>query len=62
MNLDFYKNIADKTPEEFKFFRDKVFPIVMKWEGGDKLHKVEFDAGGWTRLGLAYNFWKHLFL
>ena len=61
MNLDFYKNIADKTPEEFKFFRDKVFPIVMKWEGGGKLHNVANDSGGFTLWGIAFNYWKHLF-
>ena len=40
MNIDFYKNIVEKYPEEFKLFRDKIFPIVMKWEGGGKLHNV----------------------
>ena len=35
MNIDFYKNIVVKYPEEFKLFRDKIFPIVMKWEGGE---------------------------
>ena len=61
MNLEFYKNIVAKYPEEFNLFKDKIFPIVMKWEGGGKLHKVANDSGGWTLFGIAFNYWKHLF-
>ena len=61
MNLDFYKNIVEKYPEEFKLFKDKIFPIVMKWEGGGKLHNVAGDSGGWTIWGIAFNYWKSIF-
>ncbi len=61
MNIDFYKNIVVKYPEEFKLFRDKIFPIVMKWEGGGKLHNVKGDSGGWTIWGIAFNYWKSIF-
>jgi len=61
MNIDFYKNIVVKYPEEFKLFRDKIFPIVMKWEGGGKLHNVAGDSGGWTIWGIAFNYWKSIF-
>ena len=33
----------------------------MKWEGGGKLHKVKNDSGGWTKWGIAWNFWYKLF-
>ena len=55
------RNIVEKYPEEFKLFRDKIFPIVMKWEGGGKLHNVAGDSGGWTIWGIAFNYWKSIF-
>ena len=61
MNLDYYKNIVSKHQEEFELFKDKFFPIVMKWEGGGKLHNVKGDSGGWTIFGIAYNYNKALF-
>ena len=38
MNLQYYKNIVRNYQSEFEFFKSKVFPIVMQWEGGGKLH------------------------
>lgn len=61
MNIDFYKNLADDYPTEFKLFKYEFFPVVMKWEGGEKLHKVKGDRGGWTKWGIAWNFWYKLF-
>lgn len=61
MNLKFYKEQAEKAPEDFELFHGIIFPFVMKWEGGGKLHKVKGDRGGWTIWGIAYNFNKHLF-
>lgn len=43
-----------------EIFKD-FYKEVLKWEGGDKLHKVEGDSGGWTLYGIAYNKNKHLF-
>jgi hypothetical protein len=40
MNLEYYKSIASNYKWEFELFKDKFFPIVMRWEGGEKLHKV----------------------
>ena len=48
-------DIANKNQTEFKFFLKNVFPIVMKWEGGGKLHNVPSDPGGNTIFGIAYN-------
>jgi len=61
MNLSNYKKIVKNHKEEFKLFKDRFFPVVMKWEGGGKLHKVDGDSGGWTIYGIAYNFNKALF-
>ncbi|WP_052503495.1 glycosyl hydrolase 108 family protein [Lacinutrix sp. Hel_I_90] len=61
MDLRFYKEIAGRYHREFKLFRDSFFPIVMKWEGGGKLHNVKGDSGGWTVWGVAYNYNKRLF-
>ena len=61
MNLQYYIDIANNYKEEFQLFKNEFFPIVMKWEGGDKLHKVSGDSGGWTLFGIAYNHNKHLF-
>ena len=61
MNIQKYKDIALRHSREFKLFRDAFFPIVMKWEGGGKLHNVKGDSGGWTLWGIAYNYNKHLF-
>ena len=48
-------DIANKNQTEFKFFLKKIFPVVMKWEGGGKLHNVPGDTGGQTLFGIAYN-------
>jgi len=61
MNLEFYSNIANKYKEDFKLFKDSIFPIVMRWEGGGKLHNVKGDSGGWTIWGIAFNYNKQLF-
>lgn len=37
--------------ERFK----EIYKHTLKWEGGDKLHNVSGDAGGWTKYGVAYN-------
>ena len=47
---------AKENQTEFEFFRKKIFPIVMIWEGGGKLHKVSGDNGGWTKFGVAFNY------
>lgn len=62
MNLTEYKEIIAENNSEFQFFKDKIFPVVMQWEGGGKLHNVEADSGGWTIWGIAYNYWKQLFV
>jgi len=61
MNLDFYKKIVKTKETEFVLFRDFFFTLVMRWEGGNKLHKVSGDSGGWTVWGIAYNYNKALF-
>lgn len=61
MNLQEYKNIVKNHQSEFDFFKSKIFPIVMQWEGGNKLHKVSGDSGGWTLWGITWNNWSHLF-
>jgi len=43
--------------ERFK----ELYKHVLKWEGGDKLHNVSGDTGGWTKYGIAYNFNKQHF-
>ena len=48
-------DIANKNQTEFEFFLKNVFPVVMKWEGGGKLHNVSGDTGGNTIWGIAYN-------
>ncbi|MDI9257296.1 glycoside hydrolase family 108 protein [Flavobacterium sedimenticola] len=37
--------------ERFK----EIYTHTLKWEGGDKLHNVAGDSGGWTKYGIAYN-------
>lgn len=61
MNLNEYKTIVKNHQSEFDFFKTKIFPIVMQWEGGNKLHKVSGDSGGWTLWGITWNNWSHLF-
>lgn len=46
---------------EFQFFKTNIFPITLKLEGGDKLHKVSNDSGGWTLFGIAFNKNKEIF-
>lgn len=43
--------------ERFK----EIYKHILKWEGGDKLHNVSGDSGGWTKYGIAYNFNKQHF-
>ncbi|WNM18606.1 glycoside hydrolase family 108 protein [Flavobacterium capsici] len=38
-----------------------IFSKTLFWEGGEKLHKVADDAGGYTKYGIAYNFNKSHF-
>lgn len=46
--------------EDFERFK-KIFKEVLVWEGGDKLHNVAGDTGGWTKYGIAYNYNKQHF-
>lgn len=55
-----FKDIANKH-KDFPHFLKSVFPVVMQWEGGGKLHNVSGDSGGWTLWGIAYNFNKQHF-
>lgn len=41
-------------------FKD-IFKHIQVWEGGDKLHNVSGDTGGWTKFGIAYNYNKQHF-
>lgn len=43
--------------ERFK----EIYKHTLKWEGGDKLHNVAGDSGGWTKFGIAYNYNKQHF-
>lgn len=60
MNSKFI-NITKEHKTEFEFFRKKLFPVAMYWEGGGKLHNIKGDSGGWTIWGIAYNKNKHHF-
>lgn len=33
----------------------EIYAHTLKWEGGDKLHNVSGDSGGWTKYGISYN-------
>ncbi len=46
---------------DFDFFKANVYKHTLLWEGGDKLHNVEGDTGGWTKYGVAFNKNKDLF-
>lgn len=46
--------------EPFERFKE-IFKHTLKWEGGDKLHNVAGDSGGWTKYGIAYNYNKQHF-
>ena len=52
---DKFIKITKNHQTEFTFFLKKIFPVVMKWEGGGKLHNVSGDTGGNTIWGIAYN-------
>ena len=39
----------------------EIFKHTLKWEGGDRLHNVSGDSGGWTKYGISYNNNKHHF-
>lgn len=43
--------------ERFK----EIYKHTLKWEGGEKLHNVSGDSGGWTKYGISYNFNKKYF-
>lgn len=45
------------TKERF----EEIYQHTLKWEGGEKLHKVSGDSGGWTKYGIAYNYNKKHF-
>lgn len=45
------------TKERF----EEIYQHTLKWEGGDKLHKVSGDSGGWTKYGISYNYNKKHF-
>lgn len=45
------------TKERF----EEIYQHTLKWEGGDKLHNVKGDSGGWTKYGIAYNYNKQHF-
>lgn len=46
---------------EFEEFKRDIFKHTLVWEGGNKLHKVSGDSGGWTLYGIAYNHNKQIF-
>ena len=54
MNAKFIE-IANSHKTEFEFFKKTIFPVVMQWEGGGKLHNILGDSGGQTIWGIAYN-------
>lgn len=54
MNTKFLQT-AMQNKGEFAYFLMNIFPVVMKWEGGGKLHNVAGDTGGQTIWGIAYN-------
>ena len=56
-----YKKLTEKYSSDFKLFKSDLFPVLMKWEGGSKLHKVSNDPGGYTRFGIAWNLWGEIF-
>lgn len=64
MTVEQYVDIANSTKRNrdslVKFERD-IFKHTLKWEGGNKLHKVSGDSGGWTLWGIAYNHNKKVF-
>lgn len=60
MTTKFIK-IANQHKTEFEYFLKNIFPVVMIWEGGGKLHNVAGDAGSWTIWGIAYNYNKQHF-
>lgn len=47
--------IANQNKTEFEYFMKNIFPVVMIWEGGGKLHNIPGDSGGQTVWGIAYN-------
>ncbi|MBS9773804.1 MAG: hypothetical protein KGV59_01425 [Tenacibaculum sp.] len=55
LTFEYYLKVAKKFPNDFTFFKEKVFPVLMRWEGGGKMHNVSGDLGGWTIWGIAWN-------
>lgn len=52
----------DKYRLDFGYFKIRIFPHTLFWEGGNKLHKVSGDSGDWTLYGIAYEYNKDLFV
>lgn len=59
--IKIYRELSSNYKEDFKLFQKHFFPLIMKWEGGSKLHNVSDDPGGWTRWGIAWNLWGWMF-
>ena len=59
--LSIYKKLTEEFKTDFSLFKSDFFPLLMKWEGGSKLHNVSGDPGGWTKYGIAWNLWGHQF-
>ena len=60
-NLERYIKNREQYPNEYLAFKG-MFVHTLKWEGGNKLHNVKGDSGGWTKFGIAYNKNSHLFI
>jgi lysozyme family protein len=45
----------DKYPIDYEYFTSVLWKPLMQVEGGEKLHNVSGDSGGWTRYGVSYN-------
>ena len=62
MNIKEYLKKAQNSDNifEFQIFKS-LFKETLKMEGGNKLHKIKEDSGGWTIWGIAYNKNKNVF-
>lgn len=61
MNILDIVKLAKKESHLFEAFKKTMFPVLMRLEGGGKLHNVPGDSGGWTKYGIAYNYWNKYF-
>jgi lysozyme family protein len=52
---------SSTVAREFERFKKDIFVHTLKWEGGNKLHNVPGDSGGWTLWGIAFNHNKQTF-